>query len=72
MEAAETEPRAMHCCRHRLFFDYGVLLARAGFGRSEIQGKLREIAGRETKISRRYPESLNHWIITGGLIPGNP
>ena len=39
--------------RHRPFFDYAVLLARAGLGRDEIELKLKEIAGPERKMRRK-------------------
>jgi hypothetical protein len=58
IEAAEMKLRAMHCGRNTPFFDYAVLLARAGFGRSDIEGKLREIAGRETKMLKKIPGIL--------------
>ena len=44
--------------RHRPFFDYGVLLARAGLRRDEIAMKLTEIAAPEAKMRKKIPGIL--------------
>jgi hypothetical protein len=56
--ALATKIRKMTCNRHRPFFDYEVLLAKAGLGESAIEGKLREIAGQETKMLKKIPGIL--------------
>ena len=53
IESTETELRGMNEGRHRPFFDYAVLLARAGLGRDEIELKLEEIAGPERKMRKK-------------------
>ena len=53
IEIAESELKGMTSGRHRPLFDYGVLLARAGFGRDEIELKLGEIAGPKRKMRRK-------------------
>ena len=58
IESAETKLRGMKEGRHRPFFDYGVLLARAGLGRHEIELKLGEIAGLERTMRRKIPDIL--------------
>jgi hypothetical protein len=58
IERAETELRGMTCGRHRPYFDYGVLLAKAGLGRDEIELKLKEIAGPEAKMRKKIPGIL--------------
>jgi hypothetical protein len=58
IESAEIELRGMNEGRHRPFFDYGVLLARAGLGRDEIELKLKETAGDEQKMRKKIPGIL--------------
>ncbi len=53
IESAEAELRGMTSGRNRPFFDYAVLLARAGLDRCEIETKLQEIAGPETKMRKK-------------------
>lgn len=55
IESAETKLRWMKEGRHRPFFDYAILLARARLGRDEIELKLEEIAGLEAKMRKKIP-----------------
>lgn len=53
IEKAESDLTRMTSGRNRPFFDYGILLARAGLGRDEIELKLGKIAGFERKMRRK-------------------
>jgi hypothetical protein len=58
IETAEVQLRSMASGRNELFFYYGLLLARAGYDRSQIETKLREIAGSEAKMRKKIPGVL--------------
>jgi hypothetical protein len=53
IETAEANLKAMTSGRHKPFFDYGVLLASAGYDRSQIEIKLREVAGSNAEMRKK-------------------
>jgi hypothetical protein len=59
IEESEARLKGMTCNRHFPFFKHGVLLAKAGLERGEIECRLREIAGNEPKMRRKIRGVLN-------------
>ena len=57
-EVIERELGTMTSGRHHLFFRFGVVLARAGLARDEIQARLFGCAGQEPKMRKKVPDVL--------------